>query len=311
MPLRLLAGLLLCNAIWAASPVLGKLLLESFSPLQVAWLRSASAMAALPPLLLLLRRLAPGSLSPRGDLGNPRTLLWLVATGLGAFFATPAVQYLGLARTTAISGVVIVAMEPLLAAGLAALLLREQVRAIQGLAFLVSVTGFCLLSNLDPGALAASLALFNVGNLLVLASMAGDGMYSVGSRRLAGSVRPASILAVSLSFGFLALTTLLAVGGAPFPSLAALSGRDWLTLLALGPLGTTLTYVFWSFALRHASVTTVSLTLFLQPLLGAAAGWLVLGERLSPWQAIGAGLILAALCAQAKVAVERQHERIP
>ncbi|MGZ3711823.1 MAG: EamA family transporter, partial [Bdellovibrionota bacterium] len=89
------------------------------------------------------------------------------------------------------------------------------------------------------------------------------------------------------------------MAGEPLPSLAPL--REWtnlLALIAIGPLATTVGYIFWSEALIGAPVAAVALTLLAQPVLGAFAGYFFLGERLDLWQALGALFILAALALQ-------------
>jgi probable blue pigment (indigoidine) exporter len=84
-----------------------------------------------------------------------------------------------------------------------------------------------------------------------------------------------------------------------FPDPRALSARAWCGVLWTGPLGTAVCYLFWIRALREATVTAVAVTLFVQPLMGALWGALFLGEWLSFRQLLGAGLILAAVAAQA------------
>ena len=44
MSARTLLGLIVCNLIWSAHPLMGKWLLESVSPEQGAWMRYSSAL---------------------------------------------------------------------------------------------------------------------------------------------------------------------------------------------------------------------------------------------------------------------------
>jgi drug/metabolite transporter (DMT)-like permease len=124
-----------------------------------------------------------------------------------------------------------------------------------------------------------------------------EAMYSIISRKVAGRIDPLHLFAGALTCGFALLTiyVLLAPG---LPGHLPSTPQAWLAVLWLGPLGTTLTYVFWTLALANASVAAVSLTLFVQPILGALFGTFFLGERMTAWQALGGALILVALVLQ-------------
>jgi drug/metabolite transporter (DMT)-like permease len=268
---------------------MGKVLLQELQPLQVSWLRYASAFAALLVLWPLLSRRPlrlPG-----------RFLPWVLVMGLTTFFASPLLQYSGLARSTASANAVIVALEPLCAVLLAWLVLREQLGWRQVTAILCALCGFLLLSNLNPLQPRSSLSLFSVGNLLILGAMPMEAAYTIVSRRLAGKVDPVILFAYGLTAGFLLLSVYLWASGIPF-ALPSLTYRNLLAVCWLGPLGTALTYIFWTVALERATVAAVSLTLFAQPILGAAFGAFFLGERFSTWQAAGGVLILSALLLQ-------------
>lgn len=219
--------------------------------------------------------------------------------GLITFFASPILQYLGLSRSTATANSLVVAIEPLFAALLAWLFLGEQLNGRQKIGFAIAVAGFLLLSNVKPNDLAGSLSLFNVGNLFFLAVMPCEALYTIISRRLAGKVTPISLLGASLACGFASLSGYFWLIGEAWPSLEPLRDpRNLGALLLVGPVGTTLAYIFWSEALINATVAMVALTLLGQPLFGAVAGHFLLGERLDLWQGLGAILILGALAMQ-------------
>jgi drug/metabolite transporter (DMT)-like permease len=273
---------------------MGKILMRTHPALQVSWLRYASALAAVLVLLWLLRGRA--ELSSRKEV--KQNFPWIFAMGLTTFFGSAVLQYKGLSLSTSTANAIIVALEPLFAVLLAWVFLGESLRWRQTIAFAAAIFGFCLLSNIQPGDLAASLALFNLGNLLILCTMPMEAMYSIISRKLVGRVAPLSLLAVGLACGFAVLTLYVHFSGVGFPFTAPLSGVALAAMLWLGPLGTTLTYIFWTKALQDAPVAAVSLTLFIQPILGAGMGALFLGERLGFWQATGAMLILAGLVLQ-------------
>jgi len=299
MSWRVLLGLVACNAIWATNPVMGKILMQEFPPLQVSWLRYSSALlAALIALILLslkARAYSRPTAAPRKF--KAALLPWVFAMGIFTFFGSAVLQYEGLSLSTSSNNALIVAMEPLFATLLAWIFLRESVRWRQGFAFVLALVGFSLLSNLHPADLRGSLALFNFGNLLLLLTMPLEAMYSIISRKLAGRIDPLHLFAGALACGF-AVLTLYVAASAGLPDHLPSSPTAWLAVLWMGPLGTTITYIFWTLALAEASVAAVSLTLFVQPILGALFGAIFLGDRMGGWQAFGGLLILVALVLQ-------------
>jgi drug/metabolite transporter (DMT)-like permease len=296
MSIVVLVGLFLCNAIWATNPVMGKILLEQYPPLQASWIRYGSAFFGIWLAAALLRFLKPKFWQ------NPRAIplslwKWLVAIGLITFLGSPIAQMTGLHGSTSTANSLIVALEPLFAVILAWLLLSEKLKWNQFLAFGIALLGFLLLSHFKPNDI-KTIFVFSGANFLLLLAMPMEAAYTVISRRLKDSVAPIPLFAFSLSIGFVVFTAVLLLTKDGLPTDWPQSGKVWLALLWMGPLGTSLTYVAWSFALLSAPVAAVALTLFIQPILGAIFGMVFLGDRLDLWQSVGAALILFALTLQ-------------
>lgn len=302
----LLLGLVVCNAIWASNPITGKVLLRTFEPLQVAHLRYGASALMMLLLAAVLHFRRPRALTPLPVVFRWENFHWLVWLGLMTFFGSAVLQYLGLTRSTAMANSLIVAIEPLIAVFLAWVFLREALTAIQWTAIGLALAGFLLLSNVKPHSFAESLGIFNVGNLFFLAVMPLEAMHTIISRRLAGRVTPISLMATSLAIGWLALTGYVAISDAGFADLSRLDWRNCLSLFLIGPIGTALTYAYWSLALVNAPVAAVTLTLFVQPILGAVAGFVLLGEKLDWWQSAGGLLILFALSLQSQQGLRRR-----
>jgi drug/metabolite transporter (DMT)-like permease len=285
---------------------MGKILMREFSPLQVSWWRYSSALVAAAIALLFLSARNSSALRVKVEIARPNSgragfttvFPWVFAMGMFTFFGSAVLQYKGLSLSTSSANALIVAMEPLFAFLLAWIFLGEAVRKRQALAFLLALLGFSLLSNLHPADLRGSFALFNFGNFLLLLTMPLEAMYSIISRKLAGRIDPLHLFAGALVCGFVALSTYVSISESGLPTSLPSSAQGWMAVLWLGPLGTTLTYIFWTLALANASVAAVSLTLFVQPILGAAFGAIFLGERMNGWQAFGGVLILVALVLQ-------------
>ena len=306
MPARTLGGLVLCNAIWAANPVMSKALLTKFSSSQVAWLRYFSATVFFMVLAFSVRTFrGRGRGRGRGRRGGggaffsrPRTPndLWLaLGMGFSAFCFAPMVGLLGLSRTGAVDNAILIALEPLVTVGLAAIFLSEVFGGTQRLSLLVSVAGFSLLSGLAYRPMGSWLSTPSiVGNLILVVSLVGEGGYSIFARLLQGRYASLPLFGTSLLLGF-GVLTLMVIGLDDLPSLGSLEPRDLLVLFWLGPLGSTLTYLYWVVALEKTDVSSAALTLFVQPVVGALLGVTAFGEELGPPKATGAVLILLAV----------------
>lgn len=294
-----LLALLLCNAIWSVNPIMGKILLRSYPPYQLAQLRYGATLLTSTVIVLIYRWWRPQRLSPSRDVFSLRNFHWVASIGLITFFGSPILQYLGLIRGSATANSLIVAIEPLFAVLLARAFLGEHLSRKQMFGFFFATTGFLLLSNVKPDRLGESLSLFSIGNLFFLSVMPMEAFYTIASRKLAGRITPVSMFAAALPMGFAVLSAYLWIGHEPLPSLAPLA--DWHNLLALvvlGPIGTAITYIYWSEVLVDLPVAAVTLTLLGQPMLGAFSGYFFLGEHLDLWQGLGAVLILGALALQ-------------
>lgn len=93
---------------------------------------------------------------------------------------------------------------------------------------------------------------------------------------------------------------------------------DWVVWMALAGaviFGTVMCYTFMAYAASKVSATIISLYMTLQPPLTAIFGLIILDERLSYMQAVGAlliilGLFVAVGSAHQQEKQEQQHQRL-
>ncbi len=268
--------------------------MQDYSPMHVAWLRYFSALVTAFVAILLIQRKPNRFVTPPMQVLQTKIFLWVGLMALTTFFFSPLLQYVGLAKSTSTANTLIVAMEPLFAALLAWALIAEPWKKVQGLAFCFALAGFLLLSNLQPGDW-SSLANFQAGNLFFLAAMPMEAMYSIVSRKVGGRVGALTLYLAASLLGFLLFSCYLIFFQSGLPAFSQIHWKNFGAILWMGPLGTAITYIYWTVALEKASVAAVSLTLFVQPILGAFVGALFLKESLSTWQFVGALSILFAL----------------
>lgn len=242
----------------------------------------------------------------------PEARDWIVFSGLGilTFGLTPILLMTGLNATRATDTALIIGMEPVIAIILAAIFLKEKMKGYQWGALVLTLGGFLLLSGVTPLELTAFATMHFLGNALVLFSLFGEASYSVMARSYSLRFPATQIFGLTLTLGFCVFTVFVAlVWGLPsFEQLSHhLSGMPLVGVLWMGPVGTTFSYIFWVVALRRATVATVALTLFIQPIFGAWLGSLFLDEKLGPWQFFGAALILVGVFLQTGVDLSRQR----
>jgi drug/metabolite transporter (DMT)-like permease len=306
LQMKVLLGLIICNLIWSAHPLMGKWMLEDFTPVDAAWLRYTSALFA----FWILRPLLPKRVLSRPF--NQKTksfqdIVLMIFLGLMAFCFSPLLQLTGLHDSRATDNAMIIATEPLITVGLAWLFLRQALSRGTSISFIFALVGFFFLAGFSLNGLSDLTGGGRehfIGNVIMLVSLIGEALYSVvGTTLLGRGYSPVSIYAWANLAGVMGLTIAVAiVGHDPLQILGGvvhhLHWKSAVGLLWLGPLGTTATYLYWMGALRGATVASLALTLFIQPIFGSIWGYVFLDERLTALQASGGVLIIVAVFAQ-------------
>ncbi|MCL4692898.1 MAG: DMT family transporter [Candidatus Hydrogenedentes bacterium] len=286
-PILLFLGLVGINLLWAGNPVMTKFILRDFAPIQAAWLRIAVSVLVLAPIVLVRHR-------PK--LTHASRFPWAEAVIAGAivYFVTPIVVTVGLDRSLAVHNSFITGLEPVITIVLAWLVLHERMRASRWLVLGVAFSGFMLLSGMANTWLGLVASGHLLGNLLLLAGMVGESMFSIMGGRLVQRARPGVILLTCLLTGSVLLTAYLITTDA-WPDFRNFSWSSAIGLAWAGPVTTVACYYFWLASLRVIPVNAAAFSLFVQPLVGAAMGYVLLTERMDAIQIAGAGLILLAL----------------
>lgn len=263
------------------------------------------------PLTLLPSQLLASTLFLLAVLGASRTrmkrtpqlsrlaVLGMLNPGLAYAFGL-----LGLASITASLSVLLWAAEPILILVFAVLLLRERLPAAQVAGMGAALVGV-LLVVYEPGAAGDA-----VGVCLTLAAVAACALYTVGSRHLL--VDDASLPVALLQQ--VAALCLAAVLVAVAALLGEVAWNDWpVTAPAWGgaALSGVLYYglAFWLYlsGLRFVPASVAGTFLPLIPVFGIAAA-LIVGERLSDRQWIGAAVVVAAVSLVAALQARRPRK---
>jgi drug/metabolite transporter (DMT)-like permease len=103
--------------------------------------------------------------------------------------------------------------------------------------------------------------------------------------------------ASALLLGQLSVVFLLSLlGAAAFGEVRwPISGKVWVSLLITGVFASALAYYVLAWAEARAGATKTAVILAMEPVFAGFFGWLLLGETLSPWQILGAVLVVGGI----------------
>lgn len=218
--------------------------------------------------------------------GPLRALPWGPGLAAGAFFAADlTVWHLGIVRTSTANATLFANTTAFMLAGWSLLVLREPPSLARLGPLALAGVGALLLLGQSAEASPAHL----VGDLLSLAAAAFYTGYLLVIMRMRGRFPTVTVIALStLASALLLLPAAQATGGAFWPA-------DWRPVAGLAVSSQLAGQGLMVFASGRLPASVLALGLLVQPLVSAAAGMLVFGERLSWLELAGAALILAAL----------------
>lgn len=210
----------------------------------------------------------------RGDMG------WLLAAILCGGIAAPVLLMLGLARTTASSGSLLLNLEVIATIAIAAVIFREHVsaRLLFGTAFIIA------------GAVALSWQggsyIFDRGTLFIAAACVAWGLDNSVTRKVSAADPVQISMLRGVTAGSVNISIALA-SGAALPDGPILAGA-----LATGFLGYGISLVLFIIALRQLGAARTGAYFSTAPFLGALASILILGDPVTA-QLLTAGALMA------------------
>jgi O-acetylserine/cysteine efflux transporter len=271
LPIAALAG---AGILWGLTVPLSKLALPWLPP---AWLTAVRFLIATPVLAFAGRRGLREALTP-------------ATAGAGAlgFGAVLILQNAGIARTSVSHAALLVGAVPVLVALIAAVRGQASRRPLIWAGYALALIGIALVAGRGGGGASGR------GDLLVLASAVLSALFIYVQPRVLGERDPAAVTAVQFLAG-LAVAAPVALLTEPAPASAAAAGTVT-AVVALGILGTILP--FWLFAYGQSKVSAQQAGAYvnLEPVVGAAVGWMAFGNPATVVQILGAaGVVLGIL----------------
>ena len=281
---RDLVALFLAATCWGLGTVVSKAALDEIPPLTLLAIQLTTSLVV---LAVLMHR---QGIALRGD--GPTLLGRLGLLNPGTAYA---LSLIGLVTITASLSVLLWALEPLGILFLAAIFLRERITPGLVALSLIAVVGMVVVVY-EPTIGSSQL----VGVALTLAGIGCCAAYTVITRRFIPEARETGQVVLSQQAHALVLALVLVVvvafvGGAIAP--VAITPVGLVSAVVSGALYYAGAYWFYLDALRRVPASLAAASFYLIPIIGVAAGVILLGERLEPSQWIGAAIVLAAALA--------------
>ena len=281
--LRAIIALVFTIFVWGVAPAFVRSFSLTTGPADAMVIRMCfTALSAIPLFLI------SGWHIDRADWGR---LFVIAVIGMFGYFLG---SIFGYAYVPAGFGSMIIAVQPLLIALIAAMIGADKLTLASVIGLVISFAGsIYLFAGNMGGDLKFDDMLF--GGLLLLGCDIGWAIYVIFSKPLIRKYGTFKITAWTLllcgppSLAFISASTL--------PSLLALEGAAWFSLIFLSVIGTVICVVTWNFAVPHLSSTTMGASLYLIPVLAVLSGWAVLHEKITDSTLIAGFIILAGVAA--------------
>lgn len=277
--------LTLTSLFWSLNWVIGRAVVGKVPPIALAYWRWVLAVAVMLPFAWPeMRRAWPVIWRHRGVI----LLLSIIGTGFHNLFS-----YIGLNYTTATNGVMLNSAIPVMIVVLGALFFHQRVGLGEMAGVAISLVGvLAILCKGHPASLAAFR--FNLGDLIVLASMVLWALYTLMLKWRPAGIAPIAFLCVCGGLGVIAMTPVY------LWDVARGSSISWSwpvagALLYVGIFPSFIGYIFWNKGVEQVGPNVSGLFVHLMPVFGSVLSWLFLDERLAWYHLAGIALILSGI----------------
>jgi probable blue pigment (indigoidine) exporter len=273
-------ALVAAAACWGTATAISKRAVDEIQPLTLLPIELAVSTTVLTAATLLTRRVR--------WIREHRRLGLLGVLNPGVSYA---LSLAGLARITASTSVLLWAIEPILILAIAYIVLKDRVTVAVGICAAAALTGVILVV-FQPGARADTL-----GIALTVAGVGACAAYTVMSSQLLDTASSLSVVLLqqvaALAFALVLLAGSFVIGDPT--SLSDVSATAWLSAAAAGVLYYAVAFWFYVTGLRGVRPGIAGMFINLIPVFGLGASYMLLDERLTSRQWIGAVIILAAV----------------
>lgn len=270
-------------SIWGGMYVVSKYTLDFIPPFTLLWLRYVSALLVLYPLAARLRK-KPFT---RAD------QMAFISIGFVGNFVSVGLQFVGTRLSSAHNGAILTSASPAFILIFAWLMLGERLTARKLLSVILASIGVIIVVGWDSGSSGGWQSL--VGNLALIGAAITWALLSVLARKFSATLPPLVITTGAIFWAILMTTPVMVIEWRFLPVTGLTNPVLWAAVLYLGIVSTAGAFYLWNKGMSMVEAGTGSVFFFLQPVVGAFLGWLVLGELLSSSFFGGGAVILLAV----------------
>jgi len=281
--LRGYAALAAAASIWGGMYVVSKYALDFVPPFTLLWLRYVTGLCVLYPMAARLQK---------GPLARNAHRAFLLI-GFVGYVVSVGLQFIGTRLSSAHNGAIITSASPAFILLFAWLMLRERLKPRKLFSVLLATVGVIIVVGWDSGTHDGGRAL--LGNLALIGAAVTWALLSVLARKYSASLSPLVITTGAVFWAVIMTTPIMIVEWRFMPVHGLNNPLLWGAVLYLGVVATAGAFYFWNKGLSLVEAGTGSVFFFLQPVVGAVLGWLILDEHLTSSFFVGGGVILLAV----------------
>lgn len=261
-------------AIWGGVYVVSKVVLDVIPPFTLLIIRFGIALIVLGAFVVARREYIAKKDAPL-----------LMAIAFVGVTISIAAQFLGTKLSTAHMGALITSASPAFIALFAIWILKERIRWQQTAGILLATVGVMIVIGVPSE---ADTHTSWIGNLILLVAALSWGLYTVLSKKATQKYSSLTVTTYAAFFGLIFSWPLSAWELAVTPVSWEWSWQIWMGVLYIGIISTAGAFYLWNKGFEWMRAGSGAGFFFVQPIVGAFLGWLLLGEHL------GAGFFAGA-----------------
>ncbi len=278
-------ALLLVTLIYGIFYTVIKLLITEMSPWETFSLRLLLSV----PVLIVIELLFF-----RQPLPPPRELLKMTGLGILGITLVHVTLMEGIARTSVFHTGVIAGTAPIVTLLLSVVMRQERLHWHKMAGIALAFIGLYLLISRQESGTNGGIGSYLGGDILIFVNIALWSLYMILSRPILQRYNPFSLVTYTFTLAALVTLPFMFYGIKAFPG-AGLSLKGWGLMGFVVLIGTVLTYFLNYYALSRLAASTVTVYVFLQPLVVTMFGYLLLHEPLTLPMILQGGMIVCGV----------------
>jgi len=273
--------LTLAAAIWGGVYVVSKVVLDVIPPFTLLIIRFTIALVVLGAFVAARREFIA-----RRDFPLIMTVAFVGVT------ISIAAQFVGTKLSTAHMGALITSASPAFIALFAVWLLKERINGRQLTGILLATVGVLIVIGVPDEADAQSSL---IGNLILLLAAVSWGLYTVLSKKATLRYSSLSVTTYVALFGIIFTSPLMVWELSVTPVTWGFGWEIWAGVLYIGIISTAGAFYLWNKGFELMQAGSGAGFFFIQPVVGALLGWLLLNEHLGLGFFAGAAFIFGGV----------------